>query len=310
MKAPPATTAAHVRRALPRAAENRRGILYMAAGMSCLVLNDTLMKFLGQSHGVDQLICVRGLIAITMILAVARGIGATAALSTLRNRQIAVRVVLDSLGTVLYLGSLMNLPIGNATAINLAAPLIMALFAFLFMGEHPGARRWLAIGAGFVGVILVIQPRVEGFNAWALACLAATVFQSTRDLQTRRIPAHVPAILIALASVSFVTALATASTLARGWQPMAPTEFGLLAAAAALLAAGYHLLVNSMRHGEISIVAPFRYCGLLVALLAGFAVWDEIPSAPAWGGIALLLAAGVYLLHDERRRRDEELPLA
>ena len=292
------------------AAANRRGILYMASGMACLVLNDSLMKYLGSSFGVAQLICVRGIMAVLMILIVARALGATAHLRALADRHVAIRAVIDSFGTLFYIGSLMHLPIGNATAINLAAPLILAVLAVVFLGEHPGYRRWLAIGAGFVGVVLVIQPRLDGFNAWALLCLAATGFQSARDLLTRRIPAAVPAILIALASVGFVTLIATGLTLIQGWRPIGLSEIGLLAVAAALLALGYYLIVNSMRHGEISVVAPFRYCGLLVALIAGFIVWGEVPTALAWGGIALLLAAGVYLLHDERRRRSADLPLA
>lgn len=281
---------------------NRRGILYMASGMSCLVINDSLMKYLGQTFGVAQLVCIRGIMAILMILAVAQALGVTARMGTLLDPRVATRAAIDSIGTLLYLGSLMHLPIGNATAINLAAPLIMALLAVFFLGEHPGIRRWLAIGAGFIGVILVIQPRLDNFNAWALMCLTATIFQSTRDLQTRRIAADVPAILIALASVGFVTVIASGLILIQGWRPIGHFAIGLLAIAAALLAAGYYLIVNSMRHGEMSMVAPFRYCGLLVALLTGFIVWGEVPSALAWGGIALLLAAGVYLLHDERRR--------
>jgi len=288
-----------------RAAANRRGILYMASGMACLVLNDSLMKYLGNSLGVAQLISARGIMGVLMILAVAHALGATARLRSMFNPHVAIRAMIDSMGTLLYLGALMHLPIGNATAINLAAPLIMALFAVLFLGEHPGLRRWLAIAAGFIGVIMVIQPRVDGFNAWALMCLAGTVFQSTRDLLTRRIPAAVPALLIALASVGFVTLIATGIAVVQGWQPLRPFEFALLALAAALLALGYYLIVNSMRHGEVSAVAPFRYVGLLVALATGFIVWGEVPSGLAWGGIALLFAAGIYLLHDERRKRGQ-----
>ncbi|MEO7761663.1 MAG: DMT family transporter [Casimicrobiaceae bacterium] len=293
-----------------RAAANRRGILYMASGMACLVLNDSLMKYVGLTLGVTQMVFVRGVIAVLMILVVAHALGATAALRSLVNRDIATRVVFDSLGTLFYIGSLMHLPIGNATAINLAAPLIMALLAVIFLREHPGVRRWLAIGAGFVGVILVIQPRIEGFNAWALVCLAATVFQSIRDLLTRRIAPGIPAILITLASVGFVTALAGGLTLVQSWQPITFSTTALLAIAAALLAAGYFLIVNSMRHGEMSLVAPFRYSGMPVALVTGFFVWGEVPSALAWSGIALLLAAGIYLLHDERRRNRVDAPVA
>ena len=185
----------------------------------------------------------------------------------------------------------------------------MALLAVLFLGEHPGIRRWLAIGVGFAGVVLVIQPRLDDFNAWALVCLAGTACGSVRDLLTRHISSGIPSILITLAAVGVVTILTTAFSLAQGWQPVGLAGIGLLAIAGALLAAGYYLIIKSMRHGEMSIVAPFRYSGLLVALLTGFVVWGEVPTPVAWAGIALVLAAGIYLLHEERRRRATDLPV-
>ena len=71
------------------------------------------------------------------------------------------------------------------------------------------------------------------------------------------------------------------STLIQGWRPIGLVEIGLLAIAAALRAAGYLFIVNSMRHGEMSVVAPFRYTGLLLALRTGFVVWGELPNAIA-----------------------------
>jgi drug/metabolite transporter (DMT)-like permease len=290
------------------AAANRRGIVFMTSGMGCLVLNDSMMKYMVGSFDVAQIVVVRGLMAVTMLFAIARATGATSRLPRLANRTVGLRVVLDSLTTLLFIGSLMHLPIGNATAINLASPLMMALFAAFFLGEHPGPLRWLAIGAGFGGVVLVIQPRVDDFNAWALMCVAATVFQAWRDLLTRRIPPEIPGILIALGSLAFVTLVASALLLLQEWKPVSVRDVGLLAIAAALLALGYWLIVNSMRHGEVSVVAPFRYSGLLVALTTGFIVWGDVPSPMAWSGIALLFASGIYLLHADRRRRIADLP--
>jgi drug/metabolite transporter (DMT)-like permease len=294
------------------AAANRRGILYMATGMAALVLNDTVMKYVGQSLGLAQMLSVRGMMAIVMILVVARAMGATSKFGMLANRRIAYRTVFEILGTLLYLAALMNLPIGNATAINLSAPLILAVLAVIVLKERPGKRRWFAIGIGFVGVIFVVQPRVEDFNAWALVCLAATAAGTVRDLITRYIPRNVPAILISLVGITFVTLIALAYTLIVGWQPMTWVQVAMLSVAASLLATGYFLIVNSMRHGEVTIVAPFRYTGLLVALAGGYVIWGEVPTAMAWGGILLLLCAGLYLLHDETRRNrvDVEQPLA
>lgn len=289
-----------------QAAANRRGILFMAGAMVCLVLNDAIVKQVGQTMPVPQMVVVRGLMAGLMVLAVAHATGATARLPRLADRWVLARSAVDAVGTLLYLLSLMHLPLANATSINLAAPLIMALFAVLFLHERAGLARWLAMGAGFVGVLLVIQPRAEGFNAWALVCLAGTVSHVGRELMTRRIDPTVPAILVTLGSVVVVTALAAVFLLAQGWQPVSLQQLGLLSLAAALLAGGYFFIVNSMRHGEMTVVAPFRYTGLLVALLLGWMVWGELPNALAWAGIALLLASGLYLLFEGRSRRRRE----
>lgn len=285
-----------------QAAANRRGILYLSAAMVCLVLNDALMKQVGQGLGVPQMILVRGLMALLMVLAVAHALGATARLPLLANRHVLARATLDAVGTLLYLLSLMHLPLANATSINLAAPLFMALFAVVFLHERAGWPRWLAIGLGFAGVLLVIQPRAQGFNAWAVVCLAGTVCHVGRELLTRRIDPAVPAILITLASTVAVLALAAAATVVDGWQPVQPRQLGALALAAALLASGYFFIVNSMRHGELTVVAPFRYVGLLVAVGLGWAVWGEVPNGPAWAGIVLLVGTGIFLMLQGRRR--------
>ena len=259
---------------------------------------------------ITQLVSVRGVMAIALTLAIVRALGLHGQIPHLANRNVGLRVILDCTTTLLYLGSLMHLPIGNATAINLASPLIIAMLAVPMLGEHPGPRRWLAIAAGFAGVVMVIKPDVDGFNAWSLMCLAATFTQSLRDLLTRWIPPHVPGLLITLASITFITSVATVATFAQGWTPVSATDVAVLAGAAVLLISGYYLIIQSVREGEMSVISPFRYAGLLVALVAGYLTFGEVPDALAWAGIALLFAAGIYLLHEERRRRDDDLPAA
>ena len=284
----------------PGAAANRRGILYMASAMVCLVLNDALMKHLGQALPVPQMVFIRGAFAVLMVYAVARWTGAATRLPRLLDRPVLARAALDAVGTLLYLVALMHLPLGNATAINLAAPLIMAALAVAVLHERAGPARWAAIGAGFMGVLLVIQPSAQGFNGWSLVCLSGTFFQATRELLTRRIDPAVPSLLITLASALAVLVLAAGATALQGWQPVAPLQWAKLALAAALLASGYFFIVNSMRHGEMTVVAPFRYTGLLVAVGLSWLVWDQVPNALAWAGIAVLMLAGLALLREGR----------
>ncbi len=288
--------------ASPARQSNRRGIAYVCAAMVFFVVNDALMKHVGQELGVAQMIFIRGLMTLSMLLAVARATGATTRWPRLGDRPLIVRALLDALGTLLYLLALMHLPLANATAINLSMPLMMALTAVLLLRERAGLPRWVAIVAGFVGVLLVLQPQAQGFNAWALVCLAATLAQAGRELYTRRIDPAVPSILVTLGSAIAVLTVAALLLPLQGWQPMRPMQLLQLALAAALLAGGYFCVVNSMRHGEMSVVAPFRYVGLLVAVLMGWLVWREVPNALAWGGITLMVGSGLFLLLEGRAR--------
>jgi len=293
-------------------AANHRGIFAMAFAMASFVINDATVKYVSQSLPGPQLILIRAMFATLLLLVVARAMGAlsTAGLRAMADRRVAGRAVLDALGTFTYLTSLFHLPLGNATAINMATPLVITLLAVLAWRERVGAARWLALGAGFAGVLLIVQPSAAGFNAYALLCLAGTVLHAARDLSTRAIPAAIPSILITLASAVAVMLMAAVLTATQGWQAPTAQHLFLLAAASVFLSAGYFGVITAMRGGDVSVIAPFRYTGLLFALVLGWLVWGDVPNAMAFAGIALLVGAGLYVLHSERERSRAALEAA
>ena len=284
------------------ARDNRRGIRLMVLAMACFIVNDVLVKFVSQSLPAGQLIFLRGLMATVLVLAFMRVTGAPVQPRQLAGGWVAVRAGLDALATLSYLVSLFNLPIANATAINMGTPLFITLIAVLWLRHRVGPRQWLAIAAGFAGVLLVIQPRADGFNAFAWLCLGSTVLHALRDLVTLRIPRDVASIGVTLATAVAVTVLAGLVSLLQGWAELTGRQLGLLGAAAVFLASGYQLIIRATRSGDLSVVAPFRYSGLLMAVLLGWVVWGDVPNALAWAGIALVLGAGLYLLRNEGRR--------
>lgn len=296
------------------AAANRRGIIAMTGGMASFVVNDALVKYVSQSLPGAQLIFIRGTFATLLLLGIANGMGLLrgpqSRVAEILHRPVVIRSALDAAATLVYLTALFHLPLANATAINMATPLFLSLIAVLWMGERIGLVRWLAIGLGFVGVLLVVQPKFEGFNGYALLCLFGTLLHAGRDLFTRKINADMPSILITIGTAISVTVLAGLISIFEGWQPVALSHLGLLAAASVFLSGGYFLLIRAMRAGDISLIAPFRYSGLLIALVIGFVVWGEIPNVLAWCGIALLMGAGLYMLHNERAKTRASLDAA
>ena len=289
---------------------NRRGILTMMAAMLFFVTNDALVKLVSSHLPTPQLIFVRGAFTTLLLVLMVTLTGSWTQWRSMRTRSVPVRALLDSAATFTYLTALFHLPLGNATAINLAAPLFLTLLAVVFLRERVGVMRWAFIVLGFSGVLLVVQPDASGLNAYALLCVLGTLFHAGRDLLTRLVPAHVPSLLITLSTSAMVTLLSGLWTLTAPWQAISLEQLLQLGGAAFCLAIAYHLLTLSMRAGDMSVIGPFRYSGLLVALVLGYLLWDEAPNLLAWGGIVLLVMAGLGLLHSQRVPRRAALDAA
>jgi drug/metabolite transporter (DMT)-like permease len=153
----------------------------------------------------DQVMLVRGLFAIALIAALAWHQGALRPLRTLLVKPVALRVAGEVLGTVSCLAAIVHLPLVNTAAIFQALPPAMTLGAALLFGEPVGWRRWLAIASGFVGVLIIVRPGVEGFNEFSLLALVSVVFCAVRDLAIKRIPAPIPSLFITLLTTVTVT---------------------------------------------------------------------------------------------------------
>lgn len=290
---------------------NQRGIATMVAAMAFFVVNDALVKLASASLPTGQLVFLRGLITTTLLLGATLAMGHWRPGVALRSPAVWARAGLDTVATFAYLTALFHLSLGVATAIVLASPLFLALLARGVLKERIDRARWWLIGLGFAGVLLVVQPATDGFNAFALLCLAATTLQAGRDLSTRLVPANVPSLFITLVTVSTVTLVAGLWTRATGaWVAPEPQHWGLLVGAGICLGAAHQLLTLSMRAGDMSVIGLFRYTGLLFALLLGYAVWGDLPNALAWIGIGLIVAAGVTMLRRERARARAALDAA
>lgn len=283
-----------------RASHNRIGIAWMILGMSAFIGNDAIMKAVGERLPAAQMIVVRGAMAIALMLLVAARMGALDRIRDVARGWVLLRASCEGVGTVLYLAALFHLPLANITAINLSSPLFIVVLAKVFLQERVDRARWLAIALGFAGVLLVVQPAADGFNVYAWLCLLATLIYAFRDLLTRKISSATPSILVTLATAGVVWLMAAVVMAFQGWMPMQGRELGWLSLSSLLVSTGYYALIAAMRHGEMTVIAPFRYVGLLWAVLLGYFVWGTLPNAMGWCGIALLIGAGLYMVRQQR----------
>ncbi|MFN3746825.1 MAG: DMT family transporter [Hyphomicrobiaceae bacterium] len=284
------------------ATSNVRAIVAMLAGQASFTFNDALIKLAAAGLPGGQAIFLRGVMAIAASLSVCLAVGALN-FAPLRGqgRILTLRNIGEIGSTFFFLFALFHMPIATTTAILQFIPLAITAGAALFLAEPVGWRRWLAAFVGFVGVMIVIRPGSEAFNEWSLLALAAVVFAVLRDLSTRRIGHHVPAILLVTISAFTVTTAAASFALAETWIMPAPQSLLLLAGSAVFLLGGYYFMVHAMRYGEVAVVAPFRYSVIVWAILAGILIWGEWPDMPAILGMVVVVAAGLYTFMRERK---------
>ena len=282
------------------AANNRRGVIAMSVGMASFVLNDSLVKYVSDSLPPSQLIFLRGLLAVLGLTLLCVYMGTFKnpdnTFSALRDRWVLVRSCLDGLASLVYLTAMFHMPLANATAINMATPLLIALLSGLLLGVRVSLGNWLIIATGFAGVLLVVQPQTDGFNQWAWVCLGGTLLHALRDISMRFVPSQIPSMIVTLSTATTATLMAGVWSLWQDWAAVSMTSWACLGGAAVLLSTGYFLLIQSTRSADLTVVAPFRYVGLLTAVVMGFVVWGDIPNPMAWCGMVLLVGAGLMML--------------
>jgi drug/metabolite transporter (DMT)-like permease len=183
----------------------------------------------------------------------------------------------------------------------MATPLFMLPLAGIFLHERVGRHRTLAVLAGFAGVLLVLRPSDHHLSGWVLMSAASALFFAGRDVMTRRVPARVPNLLVAVVMTAALAVVTLAWTTWEGWAPMSGIQWAAVGMSSILIAIGYYLAIVALRVGEVSLTGAFRYTAVPWGAAWGYVLWGEVPDATAVGGAALILGAGLYALHRERQ---------
>lgn len=290
--------------------ENLRGILSLTGCNLLFVINDSFIKLASEEMPLSQIIFFRSLFAALALLPLVALTGGFTHFPLLRNWAVFWRTLAEIFAASCFLMALFHIPIANTNAIVQVVPLMITAAGAVFLGEEVGWRRWSAIVVGFIGVLIVVRPGLEGFTAYSLLALAAAFFITFRDMATRMMPRGLPAMLVSLLTAVAVGAsgLVFAPLLGEAWVVPSGRSLGLIAAAVVFLIGGYVTAIDFMRHGDIAVVAPFRYTAIVFAMIVGFVIWREVPDLLMLVGTAVIAATGIYTFHRERnmaRLREE-----
>lgn len=201
------------------------------------------------------------------------------------------------------------LPLPEVTALGYAAPVLTVVFAAMFLGERVRTFRLSAVVLGLVGVVVILSPRLTVLSidaadkleaVGAILMLMGAVFMALAQVFVRKLVGTENTAAIVF-YFSVTATLLSLLTIPFGWVMPTGPEFALLIAAGLLGGIGQILLTTSYRFADTSVIAPFEYTSILLALIIGYTVFDEVPTVTVIAGVCLVVGAGLIIIYRERQ---------
>jgi len=277
---------------------NATGIACMCAGVACLVANDACAKWLGQYYAVPQIIFFRTIISLPIIAAIAVAVGGMKALMTSRPLFHISRGLMAASAAYSFFLGLTFLPLAEATAIVFVAPLFMTAFSVILLKEYVGPRRWAAIVLGFSGVLIIVQPGAESFQAASLIVVITALLYAFMMIMVRMSGPR-ESIWTLMFYLTLVPALVSAMTLPVLWKPPELAHLPAILGVGLFGASAFTLMTQAFRLAPTAVVAPFDYTALIWATLLGWVVWGDLPGVWTSLGAACIVISGIYVIWRE-----------
>ncbi len=289
--------------------DNIRGAAFMVFAMFCFAVEDGLIKLLAEAIPVGQIlsvICLGGLIA---FLSWAKFKGERLWQPGYLDGKVLLRSFCDVGGSVMFVTSLTLIPLTTASAVIQATPLVVAMGAAIFLGQAIGWRRWIAIIVGFIGVLIIIRPGMEGFTPATLLAVGGMLGLAARDLFTRGLTVQLTGPQLATHTFALIVPAGLLLMMFQGQSPVMPdaSQAMILLAAVFVGMIAYLAIVAATRGGNAGIISSFRYSRMIFALIIGYFVFSEIPDAPTLIGATIIIASGIYTLWRETQLRRASL---
>lgn len=287
-----------------------RGILLKLASVAVFMAMASLIKAVSHAVPPGEVVFFRSAFAVPVILV---WLVATRALrSGLATANPLGHFWRGLMGTVAMgfgFAGLGLLPLPEVTAIGYAAPLLTVVFAAMFLGETVRAFRIFAVALGMVGVLIVLSPRLTALRSGEIAAeealgaivvLVGAVFIALAQVFVRHLVTEEKTSAIVF-YFSVNSALLALVTVPFGWAMPDPATAAMLVMTGLLGGVGQVLLTSAYRHADASVVAPFEYASMLLAIAVGYFVFGEVPGRAVLAGAALVVVAGILIIWREGR---------
>lgn len=283
------------------ARSNLPGIVAMVAGIFCLATMDALAKYLGETYPIVQIVFFRSLFVLPMAVVMAwLSAGGLASLKTRRPWVHLVRGVLTTAAIVTFFTALRFLPLAEVWTIAFASPLLVTALSVPVLGEPVGWRRWSAVLVGFAGVLIVVQPGMSAFQPAALIALLAAVCYALILITARKYAESESTPSLVFWS-GLVPVVVSGAVLPFHWTMPATGELHWFLVIGVLGGFAMLLLTQAFRLAPAAVVAPFDYTAMIWSVGWGWLIWQDVPRPTTWIGGAVIIVAGLYIMHRETR---------
>jgi drug/metabolite transporter (DMT)-like permease len=277
--------------------DNLRGSLLMIASMAGFAVEDLFLKIAARQLPIGQILMMFGAAGCLAFIGLAKANGARILHPAALCRAVVLRAIFEVMGRVFYTFALALTSLASASAILQATPLVVVGGAALIFGEKVGWRRWSAIAVGFIGVLIILRPGLEGFSALSILAVLGLLGFAGRDLATRAAPPELSNLVLGVYGFAMMIPAGAVLLVATGGAQIPEPQAAVALGFASLFGVmGYYALTAAMRLGEISVVTPFRYTRLVFALILAILFLGESPDLATLLGGAIVVGSGIYTL--------------
>jgi drug/metabolite transporter (DMT)-like permease len=279
-----------------------RAIVMMLACVAVFSAMDTVLKLLSAHYPPFQVASLRGAASLPFLLAWA---AATTGLRPLLRARWSLHLLRGAIGILMmaaFVYALRTLPLSTAYSIFFVAPLLITALSVPFLREHVGPRRWIAIGVGFAGVLVVLRPGPGGVASAAGFAVLLAAFGYAVSAITVRVLARTDSTQHMVVWLMLLMAVGAGLLALPDWRPLRAEHVWLVLVLGVAGSVGQVLITEAFRLGEASLLAPLEYTALVWGVFWDATLWGVLPDGVTWAGAAIIVASGLYLVRRERVR--------
>ena len=279
------------------------GIFLMMGGQLSFSLNDSFVKLAVIDIGIDtsifSIIFTRGSIT-TILLGMYLIIFEKKNLfRILKIKKFHIRGFYEVLTAIFFFTALIYLPISEVYTLLMTNPFFVTIFAFLFLKEKVGIRRWCAVIVGFVGVLVVINPQNFSFNYLLILPIISAIFLTIRDIATKTLATKSNSVEITFITALLITMFAGIGSIIYGYEvTFNQTRYILISSVFVLF--GYLFSVMTVFYAPLSLTASARYSVIIFGIILGYLILDEIPSINMILGAIIIASSGLFIIKREK----------